>query len=141
MGYSANNKRHIVQYYVDDEVTGIPVDMRLLGTSPLIDWVKDSSTEDNGVANDKAMKNRGYLKGPTTFSNYGEYTAGKARDDNSTFRKVITTKYLSEGEHWIRFKNVNENDDGTAQFMHDYLEIVPMTFIRDESLSLEEKRK
>ncbi|MBR4998037.1 MAG: fasciclin domain-containing protein [Bacteroidaceae bacterium] len=141
MGYSANSKRHIVQYYIDDEVTGIPVDMRLLGNSPLIDWVKDSDTEDNGVANDKAMKNRGYLKGPTTFSNYGEYTAGKARDDNSTFRKVITTKYLSEGEHWIRFKNVNENDDGTAQFMHDYIEIVPMTFIRDESLSLEEKRK
>ena len=141
MGYSANNKRHIVQYYVDDEVTGIPVDMRLLGNSPLIDWVKDSNTEDNGVANDKAMKNRGYLKGPTTFSNYNEYTAGKARDDNSTFRKVITTKYLSAGEHWIRFKNVNENDDGTAQFMHDYIEIVPMTFIRDESLTLEEKRK
>ena len=141
MGYSANTSRHIVQFYIDNEVTGIPVDLRILGNNPLIDWVKDSNTEDNGVANDKAMKNRGYLKGPTTFSNYGEYTAGKARDDNSTFRKVVTTKYLSAGEHWIRFKNVMENDNGNAQFMHDYIEIVPMTFIRDESLSLEEKRK
>jgi hypothetical protein len=120
-------------------VTGIPLDLRLLGSNALIDWVQDSQTDDNGVANDKQMKNRGYLKGPTTFRAYSETSI--ARDDASVLRKVITTKYLSEGEHWIRFKNVNETDDGSAQFMHDYIEIVPMSFIRDESLSLEEKRK
>lgn len=139
MGYSANTARHIVQFYIDDEVTGIPLDLRLLGSNALIDWVQDSQTDDNGVANDKQMKNRGYLKGPTTFRAYSETSI--ARDDASVLRKVITTKYLSEGEHWIRFKNVNETDDGSAQFMHDYIEIVPMSFIRDESLSLEEKRK
>ena len=88
--------------------------------------------------NDKEMKNRGYLKGPTTIYGTGEELG---RNRPATVRVVVTTKYLSEGEHWIRFKNVNENDDGKAQFMHDYFEIVPMTFIRDESLSLEEKRK
>lgn len=139
MGYSANTSRHIVQFYIDNEVAGIPVDLRILGNHPTINWIADSSTEDNGVANDKEMKNRGYLKGPTTFRSYSETEI--ARNDNSTLRKVIATKYLSEGEHWIRFKNVNENDDGNAQFMHDYFEIVPMTFLRDESLSLDEKRK
>ncbi len=139
MGYSANTKRHIVQFYIDGEVAGIPVNLCLLGNSPTINWIADASTEDNGIANDKEMKNRGYLKGSTIVRAYNETTL--ARDDNSTLRKVITTKYLSEGEHWIRFKNVNPNDDGTAQFMHDYFELVPVTFLRNENLSLAEKRQ
>ena len=84
------------------------------------------------------MKNRGYLKAPTTYKYNGSVIV---REEASTIRKVITTKYLSEGEHWIRFKSVFEGDDGKAQFMHDYFEIVPMTFILNEELSLEEKRK
>ena len=139
MGYSANSNRHIVQFYIDNEVAGIPVDLRILGSHPTINWVADAQTEDNGIQNDKEMKNRGYLKGPITFRNTSE--TGLARDYDGDLRKVIITKYLGEGEHWLRFKNVNENDDGNAQFMHDYLEIVPMTFLRDETLSLDEKRK
>ena len=139
MGYSANSARHIVQFYIDGEVAGIPVDLRLLGNSPTINWIADANTEDNGIANDKEMKNRGYLKGSTIVRAYNETTF--ARDDNSTLRKVITTKYLSEGEHWIRFKNVNDQDDGNAQFMHDYFEIVPVTYLRNENLSLAEKRQ
>ena len=138
MGYSANSNRHIVQFYVDDEITGIPVDLRILANNALIGWVADSQTDDNGVSNDKEMKNRGYLKGPTTFY-YGGSTL--ARNYNGDIRKVITTKYLGEGDHWIRFKNVKEDDDGKAQFMHDYLEIVPVGWLRREDISLEEKRK
>ena len=139
MGYSANSRRHIIQFYVDNEVAGIPVDLRIMGSNPTINWVADSSTEDEGVQNDKEMKNRGYLKGPITFRNTSE--SGLARDYDGDLRKVITTKYLTAGEHWLRFKNVNENDDGTAQFMHDYIEIVPISFIRNENLTLSEKRQ
>lgn len=138
MGYQSETVRHIIQFYVDGEVAGIPVDLRIPANNPSIGWVKDSDTDDNGVANDKEMKNRGYLKAPTTYKYNGSVIV---RDEASTIRKVITTKYLSEGEHWIRFKSVFEGDDGKAQFMHDYFEIVPMTFIRNESLSLDEKRK
>lgn len=139
LGYSANSHRHIVQFYIDGEVAGIPVDLRILSTDPAIGYVADASTEDNGITNDKEMKNRGYLKAPTSYRGNGENNI--ARDDPGIIRKVITTKYLSAGEHWIRFKNVNPNDDGTAQFMHDYFEIVPVTFIRNENLSLAEKRQ
>ena len=138
MGYSANGNRHIVQFYVDDEIAGIPVDLRITANNALIGWVSDANTDDNGVANDKEMKNRGYLKGPTTFY-YGGSTL--ARNYNGDIRKVITTKYLGNGDHWIRFKNVKEDDDGKAQFMHDYLEIVPVGWLRREDISLEEKRK
>lgn len=138
MGYSANSARHIIQFYVDNEVAGIPVDLRIMGNSPTINWIADSNTEDNGIANDKEMKNRGYLKGPITFYGLGTELA---REYNGDLRKVITTKYLSAGEHWLRFKNVNENDNGSAQFMHDYIEIVPISFLRNENLTLNEKRQ
>ena len=139
MGYSANDKRHVVQFYIDNEVAGIPVDLRIRMKDPRIGFLSDADTEDNGIQNDKEMKNRGYLKGSTQMRGYNENDI--ARDLENFVRKVITTKYLSDGEHWIRFKNVNENDDGSAQFMHDYFELVPMNYLRDESLSLEEKRK
>lgn len=138
MGYSANGNRGVIQFYVDDEVTGIPTDLRKSLSVPAVGWVADSQTDDNGVANDKEMKNRGWLKGPSTF-----YTAGStlARNNNYVCRRVITTKYLTDGDHWLRFKNVNENDDGLDQFMHDYLEIVPVGWLRREDISLEDKRK
>ena len=138
MGYSANSNRGIIQFYVDDEVTGIPTDLRKSMEIPAVGWVADSRTEDNGVANDKEMKNRGWLKGPTTFY-YGGSTI--ARNYNCDCRRVITTKYLTEGDHWLRFKNVNDQDDGLDQFMHDYLEIVPVGWLRREDISVEDKRK
>ncbi len=138
MGYTANDLRHVIQFYFDNEVAGIPVDLRIGTKTPKIGFVADKDTEDNGIQNDKEMKNRGYLKGPNTFYDTG---TGNSRDRDQTVRVVVATKYLSEGEHWIRFKNVNEQDDGKAQFMHDYFEMVPINFLRDESISLEEKRK
>lgn len=138
LGYTAYNYRNIIQMYVDDEITGIPVDLRILANDPRIGWVNDDETEDNGTSNDKAMKNRGYLKGPTTFKST---TRPIARNYENSIRKVITTKYLGKGEHWLRFKNVNEQDDGTGMFMHDYLEIVPVGWMRREDISESEKRK
>ena len=138
MGYSANSHRHIVQFYIDNEVTGIPVDLRKLGTDPIINWKSDNVTDDDGVANDKEMKNRGYLKGPTIFYYNGSTLA---RNYSGDLRKVVTTKFLGKGDHYIRFKNVMENDDGSAQFMHDYLEIVPVGYLRREDISENEKRK
>lgn len=139
MGYSASDLRHVVQVYLDNEVAGLPIDLRILANNPKIGSVQDKDTDDNGVTNDKDMKNRGYLKGPTTFRDNTE--TGLARDNANNLRAVIATKHLSAGSHWLRFKNVNDKDNGTAQFMHDYFEIVPMDYLKDESVSLEDKRK
>lgn len=138
MGYTPNERRGIVQFYVDNEVTGIPVDVRIKGVDPSIGFVADANTDDNGIQNDKEMKNRGFLKASTTYVTVGENVA---RHQNNVLRRVITTKYLSEGEHWIRFKNAYENDDGKAQFMYDYFELVPVSYLRDERVTLEEKRQ
>ena len=138
-GYAVSYLRGIVQFYFDDVVTGIPIDMRYGSEDPRIGFVADDDTEDNGLQNDKEMKNRGYLKGPAAMC--GNTPDQNARDHTHIMRVVVTTKFLAEGDHWIRFKNVFENDDGKAQFMHDYIEIVPLSYIRDESIPVEEKRK
>ena len=139
-GYTAYYLRGIAQFYLDNEVTGIPVDLRITTDQPMIGFIPDAQTDDNGIQNDKEMKNRGYLKGPSTFYDYAA-KGGNARDHVQIIRKVITTKYLSEGEHWVRFKNVFENSTNTTQFMHDYIEFVPLSYVRDESIPIEEKRK
>ena len=137
-GYSVSDRRGIVQFYIDNEVTGIPVDMRYGSEDPRIGFMADVDTEDNGVQNDKEMRNRGYLKGPSAMC--GNNSQQRGRDHTHIMRRIVTTKYLTETDHWFRFKNVFENDDGLAQFMHDYVEIVPLSYIRDESIPIEDKR-
>ena len=129
----------MVQYYVDGEVTGIPKDNRIYATDPRIGYVSDRSTDDNGVANDKQMKNRGYLKLPISY--WAPAVGGQARNYTHGVRIVLTTKYLTNDIHWLRMKNVNDNDGGGDYLNHDYLEIVPVSWLRREDISLEEKRE
>lgn len=138
VGYSQSGLRGITQFYIDDEITGIPIDLTKTGADPIVGWIVDSSTEDDGIANDKEMKNRGYLKGPSSY----KYESMTARADVTSLRKVLITKYLSSGmDHWLRFKNVTPNDNGFKQVMHDFVEIVPVGYVRSESIDYTEKRK
>ena len=138
-GYNAHPNRGFVQLYIDNQVTGLPVDMRILLDDPRIGYIPDAETTDNGVANDKQMKNRGFLKGPTTFRCQGTLIA---RNDTRSARMVLVTKYLTEGDHWLRYKNLEEISNGSTNALHlDYLELVPVGWLRRDDLSLEEKRK
>ena len=145
LGYTANPNRGVAQVYLDNEVTGIPIDLTIQGKDAKIGWKPDKGTEDGGMngdeelitANDKDMKNRGYLKGPKSF--YADEEL--ARDDHRCLRVVIATKQLSEErEHWLRFKNVGVRDPENAQLMLDYLEIVPIGYLRREDITVDQKR-
>ena len=140
MGYSASQWRHMVQVYLDDQVTGLPIDLRIDGTNPKIGWIEADKlkTPEEEAANEKDMKNRGYLRGPTSFYDNESNTAWTSA---TCLRAVIATKFLTAGSHWLRFKNVLDTDDGQSQFMHDYFEIVPTNYLRDENISVEDRRK
>lgn len=119
-GYSANNNRAITQFYVDNEPQGIPLDLRITADQPKIGWVADSSTQDEGLENDKMMRNRGYMKGGTA------YMAGSAsaRTAPGAIRRIVCTKtWTEDGAHYIRFKSVSE--DAAKEFMIDFFEYVP----------------
>lgn len=125
MGYTATSIRAITQFYVDGKVTGIPVDLRIGAEDPRIGWIADDATDDNGVENDKAMRNRGYMKAPDSY--YRQSAAGVARIHSGAIRIIITQKYFDNKDHWIRMKKVDESGD--REFNHDYFELVPKSVI------------
>jgi small subunit ribosomal protein S5 len=100
--------------------------------------LSELKTPEEEAANEKDMKNRGYLRGPTSFYDSETNTAWTSP---TCLRAVIATKFLTAGTHWLRFKNVLDTDDGQSQFMHDYFEIVPTNYLRDENISVGDRRE
>jgi len=127
VGYTANNLRGMVQFYLgrsssleDLKALDIPLDMRLVGTNANIGWVDWTKEEDYGVATDKSMHNRGYMRGPLAY-----YTGSTlARANVQDLRRIITVQQFEQGEYWLRFKSVLP-DQSNTQFHLDYIEFCP----------------
>ena len=127
--------RGVAQTYIDGKVTGIPVDLRTEAESKLVAerfaFITDSKLGDPEAIDedDKARRNRGWMKGPAS-SFVGDGTT-PLRDAETAARLILGTFTLTEGDHWVRFKNVMEGDNTVAEFMHNYFEIVPRGIIMD----------
>lgn len=127
-GINANGNRGMAQIYVGQNPNnlaayGIPLDLRLGGTSTMVNWQSDASlaTEDAIMEKDKAMRNNGYMKGPAYF-----YPASgvPGRECTNCLRRIVYTGQLEAGKtYYIRFKSVL--DSSTTEFFFDYLELVP----------------
>lgn len=124
-GYVPMAQRGITQIYVDDIPQGIPIDLTVntYGTynDPRIGWVRDTGDDETDDKNDKAMHNRGYMKGPDSQC----FTTAKtlARSQQNLLRKIVATQYLTpDKDHYIRFRSVTEN---SLEFMLDYIELCP----------------
>src|SRR5690606_9585406 len=65
-GYQPTGGRGVAQLYWDGVPTGIPLDLRLSATDPDIGYILPGtdSRDPEGFEIDKAMRNRGYMKGP-----------------------------------------------------------------------------
>ena len=67
------------------------------------------------------------MKGPASaFVNSGKTNL---RDAYNSARIILGTVAISEGDHWIRFKNVMGNS--SSEFMHNYFEMVPKSVLSD----------
>lgn len=125
LGYAANPARTVVQVYFDDNLTGdmpcgIPVDLRKMAGQ--YGWVKDSDlgSREEIEANDKALRNQGYMKG-TAAATFPD--GNLARDTENNIRRILTTQYFEEGhDYYIRLRQVLENQ---AEMSLDYIEVVP----------------
>ena len=114
-----------IQTYIDGKVTGIPIEFSKFEAAE-IGYVPDDETEDNGVENDKQMRNRGWMKSPDSYYEfkYNEYVP--ARNTKGMLRRILTTKYLDSGEHWLRIKCLSD-----LPFLLDYIELVPLNIVND----------
>lgn len=145
-GYVNNGKRTIVQFYLghsSDRSTmtpcDIPLDQNVNPTSTTVGWTNPNTDGDNGAAVDKAMHNRGWMRGPNYFSNkkYGEGSTARFKSDDGQhhIRRVVTKQYFKQGEeNWFRCKTaMPENTE--AEFQLDYIELVPATVYNHSNLT------
>ncbi len=156
MGFSMAAARGIVQFYLDDVICGIPVDMRNDAANiNRIGWFSDYDEESELTEkprlseseiqdSEKALRNRGFMKAPASVTvikseNNGIPVLAPMRDSNQAMRRILATnqELIPDREgHWIRVKDVT-NTDGTGssdrQFNQDYLEIVPKSVYNNPS--------
>lgn len=121
----------VVQNYVGTDPTnlnpcGIPTDLRISAAeNHNIGWVSDEELMEEGgeeavQAHDKAMHNRGYMKGPDSHSNGDDVF----RDLNTMARRIVTTDYFyANRNYYLRMKLVSDNPKAEMNF--DYMEWCP----------------
>jgi hypothetical protein len=127
-GYTANERRGVVQFYLNNAPCGIPADLRVGGWEPTIGWVADvaGDTQEARNANkaiDKAMHNRGYMKGMDCYWQ-GAAKENALRNLTNNLRYVLTTQYLDNNEtYYLRARQVLKDPDCYWSF--DFIELCP----------------
>ena len=131
LSYRGSEGCGVVQNYVGDDPTrlepcGIPTDLRLsAAANPNIRWKADEDFKGDTIAidaYDKAMRNRGYMKGPD--SHWTSNKAEKFRDYSLIARRIITTGYFrADKDYYLRMRLVLENPEAEMNF--DYMEWCP----------------
>jgi hypothetical protein len=110
---------------------GIPVNMSIMTTDAKIGNILDSDIKGNTAedkerniqANDKAMRNRGYMKAPAGFA-MGSKVSDRLRNHDVCFRKIVTTLSMDPGkDYYLRMRQVKEDPGSIAPM--NILEIVP----------------
>jgi uncharacterized surface protein with fasciclin (FAS1) repeats len=127
-GYNAREWRGITQLFIDGEIQSIPIDLKINGDDPRVGWIADDQTTDNGVENDKMMRNRGYMKSGNSIIN--ESYGNLLRNSKNDLRVIVGTFSFSEyGYHYFRAKNVESEN---AEFHLDFIEYVPVSHLAVE---------
>ena len=129
IGYRQESWRGIAQLFVDGEIQGIPRDLRIAGSDPQVGWIADTGTPTD-AENDKAMRNRGYMKAPASiWTLQGQKTL---RDTETCLRIIVGQFNFQEyGAHYLRGKNVYAPDQ---EFHGDYIEIIPTSLLDTEDI-------
>lgn len=130
LGYTSGGERDVIQFYIvrngHAEPCGIPVDQRIYSTDPSIGAVDDleGADEDSKSFNraiDKAMRNHGFMKGP---SSYGTDLDHPLRKNSWNIRRILTTDYFDANEtYYLRCRKVLEDPESYWAF--DYIELCP----------------
>ena len=132
-GFSTSDARGVAQFYFGKDgelqICGIPLDMRnTTSNEAFMGWEEESESEDTNRKNDKAMRNRGFMKAPASMFGDSDGKIQSFRHSRLALRRIIGTYELEYGKsYWLRFKDVTEGgtDDKPNEFNQDYLELVP----------------
>jgi uncharacterized surface protein with fasciclin (FAS1) repeats len=118
LGYSLGDDRGIAQVYLNDNPCGIPVSFRNLDSN--IGFVDDTGDEEEDRANDKAMRNRGYMKAMDSYGSEAE----PFRIYGNDVRRILVRQYMSSNQdYWLRFRQILPG--ATLYMSIDYIELCP----------------
>ena len=125
LGYTPGDERGVIQVYFENEPCGIPIDLRVRGGDASIGVVADTDDEEENVANDKALHNRGYMKSTDVWHpGGGDDSMRDQSAQGGALRRILTTRNLSEGKTYhLRFRQVL--DDNQRYWSFDYIELCP----------------
>lgn len=133
-GFSSNTERGIVQFYFDDEIRGIPVDMTIGYDDKAADnvWFDDKEfTADQIEIKDRTSRNQGWMRGPASL----KLNEKNMRQSTACYRRIVSTETLNgTGNHKLRFKFVGKSiksGSSIRECSFDYLELVPKTVLSD----------
>ncbi|MGI6224418.1 MAG: fasciclin domain-containing protein [Prevotella sp.] len=153
IGYQVQTQAYgVVQYYLDGEPCGIPLDQTKTANNPEIGWIqswqymekypqtswisgKETPDDYYGYNNDKTMHNLGYMKGADSYAStecaHGDYSPVNictARNDIYAIRRVLGFVTWSDTQkHVLRISNLMDKS-----FQLDYIEFIPKDLIEDE---------
>lgn len=132
-GYQPTGGRGVAQLYWDGIPTGIPLDLRLSASNPNIGYQTPGTDarDPEGFENDKAMRNRGYMKGPASFQVIEEWWyTGNGRMEDQVLRRILGIYTFDKySTHTFSVKAVK-----SGEFMFDYLEFVPLEVLEYEDI-------
>ena len=131
IGATMHDYYGIAQIFLDGEIQGIPIDLAAGQTENdlRVGWEPDEFNLN--LENDKAMRNRGYMKGPHSELIPGGN--GKTLREDPRFLRVIVGRFSSTeyGSHTFRSKNIYSDE---KYFVIEYLELIPTSLIEDEDV-------
>lgn len=126
LAYVAGEERGVVQVYFNNEPCDIPVDLTRGVWDPEIGGNLDDAnmTEEEILANDKAMHNRGYLRAMDSYGKLDWPEQQSFRTDSKEHvRRVLTTQQFESGKKYkLRFRQVSKGD---LEWSFDYIELCP----------------
>ncbi|MCM1109594.1 MAG: fasciclin domain-containing protein [Clostridium sp.] len=121
----------IAQIFLDGEIQGIPIDLAAGQTANdlRVGWEADDAMGNLNKENDKAMRNRGYMKGPHSELIPGG--GGKTLREDSHYLRIIVGRFNSAdyAQHTFRSKNIYSDE---KYFVIEYIELIPTSQIENE---------
>lgn len=131
VGYRPEPWRGIAQFFLDGQIQGIPRDLRITGLDPQVGWLPDTGGPSD-AENDKAMRNRGYMKAPASMWSNHDNCSFRDMTVKQPLRMIIGRLEVREhGEHFLRAKNVYASD---REYNGDYIELIPVSLIDSEDI-------
>ena len=143
--YAPMSYGSFMQYYIGTsssvssmQALGLPFDATVPVEDPRIGMTNANEEEDNGVATDVAMHNRGYMRGPYSYCGHAENGWSKTNNGRFEWGGSMTVRYvlgrvqLNQGnENWLRIKTLNP-DKKTNPVGLDFVELVPASVLDNQ---------